>query len=220
MRLSVRFLAQERGWRATSEVGLVVSFVLVYVDSVRFLYGILIAVVVLASLAALSQSQKSTKSEPPGDTVVRESAFRLTLTGKWVQKSSSDPTRWSYEREDGHAHLTVSLLTAAHRLSNQEQSDLLRRIVKTRRDAETAIEGVTAITMTETTFGESHGVLAARYGGVEPAEHRRFATLLLCSPVAITIYYYEGLGLTAAEFETEARATMNSIVVPKEIEGP
>ncbi len=74
--------------------------------------------------------------------------------------------------------------------------------------------------MTETTFGESQGVLAARYGGMEAAERRRFATLLLCSPVAITTYYYEGLGLTEAEFETGAKATMNSIVVPKEIEGP
>jgi hypothetical protein len=38
---------------------------------------------------------------------------------------------------------------------------------------------------------------------------------LLCSSVAVTIYYYEGLDSTEAEFETGARTTMNSIVVPR-----
>ena len=77
------------------------------------------------------------------------------------------------------------------------------------------VPGVTALTMTETTYGESNGVLVARYGGIEAATGRRFHTLLLCSPLAVTVYYYEALGLPEAEAAGRARTIMNSIAVPK-----
>jgi uncharacterized protein (TIGR00730 family) len=42
-----------------------------------------------------------------------------------------------------------------------------------------------------------------------------FCALLLCSPLAVTVYYYEALGLSEAEAASRARAIMNSIAVPK-----
>jgi len=39
--------------------------------------------------------------------------------------------------------------------------------------------------------------------------------LLLCSSLAVTVYYYEAIGLSEAEASNRARAIMNSVVVPK-----
>lgn len=137
----------------------------------------------------------------PKDTPIRENAFRLTLPGKWVQKPSSDPTRWVYQTEDGRAQLTVSLiLVFNHRLSNDEQKETLDRVVDLHRRAQTKMSNAPAVTLAETTFAEINGVLGARYLGVGTAGHLRFASLLLCSPVALTTYYYEALDSTEAEF--------------------
>jgi hypothetical protein len=84
-----------------------------------------------------------------------------------------------------------------------------------RKKAESATPGVTAVTTTDTTFGESGGILAARYGGAEPAQHRRFPCLMLGSTSAFTIFYYEAVGLTQSETDARAKTIMNSIVVPK-----
>jgi hypothetical protein len=158
---------------------------------------------------------KSKANNVSKETKIRENAFRLTLPGSWVQKPSSDATRWVYQREDGRRQLTVSLLSSTHRMSGDQQADTLKRIVEISRRAETEGAGESALTITETTFAESDGVLVARFGGIGEANHRRFARLLLCSPWAVTTYYYEGFESTEPEFESGARATMNSIVVPR-----
>ena len=104
----------------------------------------------------------------------------------------------------------------AKRLSTEEQQhQTIERMAEIHRRVESKVPGVTALTMTETTFGESNGILAARYGGIEPATGRRFHTLLLCSPLAVTVYYYEALGLSEADAASRARAIMNSIAVAK-----
>jgi hypothetical protein len=180
-----------------------------------FVSAVLIAALVLAVVVGLNMFWKSKTKDLPKDTRIQENAFRLSLPGKWVPKPSSDPTRWVYQNEDGRLQLTVSLLSFTHRMSSDEQTDTLNRVVGHHRRAQTEMPDAPAVTMTEATFAESGGVLAARYGGIETAGHRRFASLLLCNPVAVTIYYYEGLDSTEAEFEAGARTTMNSIVVPR-----
>lgn len=155
------------------------------------------------------------KSSPTKDTAVRENAFSLTLPGRWSTDASDDPARRSYHASNGREFLTVSLLVFAHRLSTQEQHQTIKKMAEIRRGVETKVPGVTALTMTETTFGEADGILAARYGGVEPATGRRFHALLLCSPLAVTVYYYEARGLSEVEAASRARAIMNSIAVPK-----
>jgi hypothetical protein len=150
------------------------------------------------------------------ETPVHERAFSLTLPGAWVAEPSSDPTRWSYHTNEGHESLTVSLIGGSTtRLSRDEQSRTIERMVEISRRVQTKVPGITAITMTDATYGESEGVLAARYGGIEPARQRRFHCLLLSSPVAVTSFYYEAVGLTDADSEARARTIMNSIVVPR-----
>jgi hypothetical protein len=175
----------------------------------------IVGLVRIVAAAGLVMFWKSKPNNASKETKIRENAFRLTLPGNWVQKPSSDPTRWIYQYEEGHRQLTVSLLSSTHRMSGDEQTDTLKRIVEISRRGETEVARESALTISETTFAESHGVLAARFGGIEAANHRRFARLLLCSPWAVTTYYYEDLDSTEAEFESEARATMNSIVVPR-----
>jgi hypothetical protein len=145
------------------------------------------------------------------DTSVDEPPFRLTLPGRWLRKPSSNP--WVYYTEDGREQLTVSLMGSDIEMNKEQQSDTLKKLVEIHRRTQTKMPDVGVVTMSDTTFAEVGRVLAARYGGVNPAHHRQFASLLLCGPRAITIYYYEASGLTQAEFETRGRTMMNSIVM-------
>ena len=175
-----------------------------------FVRGITFAAILLLACAGLDGFGQSMT-----DTLIQERPFSITLPGSWTRKQSSDPNRWVYQSKDGRGQLTVSLpLGAIRRLSKEERSDTLKRIVALLRRAQTEV-GATAITMTETTFGESGGVLAARFGGVEPAGKRRFAALSLCSPTELIYFYYEATSLTEAEFNANGRAIMNSIHLAK-----
>jgi len=175
------------------------------------------AVFGVAVLAAIGAGLWFWKSKPE-DTPVRENAFRLTLPGKWSPEASSDPTRWTYHSENGHEQLTVSLFAWAKRLSPEEQRQTLERMTEIHRNVQIKMPGMDAITMTDTTFGESGGTIAARYGGVDPAHQRRFWSLLLSSPVAVTVFYYEAVGMSETEADMKAKAIMNSIVVPRDWE--
>jgi hypothetical protein len=148
------------------------------------------------------------------DTAIDEGAFRLTLPGQWNKTPSSDPTRWVYH-SDNAEELTVSLLGFKSGMSADERSNSFKRLAELRKHAESAMPGLTAVTTTDTTFSESGGTLAARYGGSEPAVHRRFMCLMLGSTSAFTVFYYEAVGLTQAETDARAKAIMNSIVVPR-----
>ena len=83
------------------------------------------------------------------------------------------------------------------------------------RHSELCMPGLTSVMTTDTTFGESEGILAARYGGTEPAVHRRFMCLMLGSTSGFTIFYYEAVGLTQSETDARSKTIMNSVVVPK-----
>ena len=163
------------------------------------------------SLSRVSPKEKSQMNT----TEIKENAFRFTLPGRWSTEKSSDPSRWSYRAVDGRESLTVSLFVFANRLNNERQHQTIERMAKIIRGVQTKLPGVTAITMSETNFGESGGILAARFGGLEPARQRRFHDLLLCSPLAVTGFYYEAIGLSETEADARARRIMNSIVVPK-----
>lgn len=167
----------------------------------------LIAGLAFAGVAALSTFGKSKAA----DTAIDEQAFRLTLPGQWTRKPSSDPTRWVY-RSDKLEELTVSILGFKNGMSADERSKTFKRLAELRKHAESARPGSTT---GDTTFGESGGILAARYGGAEPEAHRRFWCLLLGSTSAFTVFYYEAVGLTQSETDARAKAIMNSVVVPK-----
>jgi len=169
-------------------------------------------VVVILALAAVGVVSMFWKSKTK-DTAIDERVFRLTLPGQWTRQPSSDATRWTYRSDTGRDQVTVSLLSFTHRMSADEQLATLKRVTELRRRAETDTPGVSGVTMTDTTFAESGGVHAARYGGIESGSHRRFSCLLLCSPSAVTIFYYEAIGLTDQESDARARAIFNSVGV-------
>jgi len=148
------------------------------------------------------------------NTSIDEPAFRLTLPGHWRNKPSSDPKRWIYGSDD-QEQLTVSLLGLGSGMSANERTKMFRRLVQSRKHAESDAPGLTAVTITETAFGESGGILAARYGGTEPAVQRRFICLMLGSTTAFMIFYYEAVGLTQSETDARAKLIIDSVVVPK-----
>jgi hypothetical protein len=148
------------------------------------------------------------------DTVIQKSAFRLTLPGKWEAEAPEKANFWSFGTANGHESLTVSLFAFKKRLNPHEQRATVDRMVEQHRKVQSKPAGVTPLTLTDTTYGEQGGNAAARYGGVEPARNRRFHALLLCSPVAVTVFYYEAIELSEAESTARARAIMNSIDVP------
>jgi hypothetical protein len=170
---------------------------------------LVVAAIALSVVGVTSMFWKSKQT----DTAIDERAFRLTLPGQWSRQPSSDATRWSYRSDTGRDQLTVSLLSSTKRMSTDEQFATLKRLTELRRRAETDTPGVSGITMTDTTFAESAGVHAARFGGVESGSQRRFSCLLLCSPSAVTVFYYEAIGLTEQESDARARAILNSVGV-------
>ncbi len=171
---------------------------------------LLFAGLVFPVVVALSMSGKS----KPKETVIDERAFRFTLPGQWSREPSSDPTRWAYQSDHGD-YLTVSLLGFFSGMGAEERSKAFNRLVEMRKLAETALPGLTAVTTTQTTFGESGGILAARYSGIQSAVHRRFTCLMLGSSSAFTAFYYEAVGLTKTQSEDRAKTIMNSIIVPR-----
>ncbi|MGD0568347.1 MAG: hypothetical protein ABSA78_08070 [Candidatus Sulfotelmatobacter sp.] len=148
------------------------------------------------------------------DTVIGEGPFRLTLPGQWRTEQSSDPTRWVYRSDNGE-QLTVSVLGFKGGLSVDERFKSFKRLTELRKHAEAATPGLTAVTTTDTTFGDSGGILAARYGGTQPTVHRRFMCLMLGSTSAFWVFYYESVGLAGSESDARAKTIMNSIVVPR-----
>lgn len=130
--------------------------------------------------------------EKANDTPIDEPLFRLILPGHWSKKPSSDPTRWVYYR-DNREQLTVSVFGLKSGMGVDERSKMFKHLVEVRKNAESATSGMTAVTTTDTGFSESGGILAARYGGTEPAANRRFVCLILGSTSAFTVFYYEGV---------------------------
>ena len=186
------------------------------IDVYRFAVCAFLSCVVMAAQEKTPHLNGPPTGRPPmKDTAVNENGFKLTLPGKWTADASDDPTRRSYHADNGHEFLTVSLLVFEKRLNNEQQHQAIKRIAEIHRGVETKAAGTTALTMTEISYGESDGVLAARYGGIEPPTRRRFHALLLCSPLAVTVYYYEAIGLSESEASNRARTIMNSVVVPK-----
>jgi tetratricopeptide (TPR) repeat protein len=114
-----------------------------------------------AEVAALSTFGKSKAT----DTAIDEGAFRVTLLGQWSRKPTSDTTRWVYQSDNGKDQLTVSLLGFKSGISADERSKTFKRLAESRKHAESATPDLTAVTTTDTTFSESGGILAARYGG-------------------------------------------------------
>lgn len=149
------------------------------------------------------------------DTKITEVAFQLTLPGEWSAIPSNDAARWTYASKDGHENLTVSIFGDLSKMSPEEKSSSFRKIVGIRQKAETKFRGSESVEVSDPTFGESDGVLAARYLGVDRARRSRFHCLLLASSLTVTTFYYEALDFSESEAEAHAKEIFNSISVPR-----
>jgi hypothetical protein len=65
-------------------------------------------------------------------------------------------------------------LVITQQLSRDERVESFKRVVEIRRGVETKMPGFAAVAVTEPTFEEADGLLAARYGGVDSERKRRF----------------------------------------------
>lgn len=100
-------------------------------------------------------------------------------------------------------------------MNHDDRVAMFTRWVNKRRAVETRLPGSDGITTTEPLFGESSGVLAARYAGLDYARRRRFHCLLLASSSAFEIFYYEAVDMTEQAAEERAKAIFNSVDIPK-----
>jgi len=180
----------------------------------------LIIVCVLAlsgiALAAACGTPEPSASPPasPQDTTVEEAAFRVTLPGAWTSVPTEDPDRRAY-RSDDDEQVTLSVWGLDEGLSREQRMQAMRRLVALRRGAETEASETASVELTAARYGEADGILAARYGGSEPATGRRFHCLVLGGESAITFVYYESLGLAQQQSDARARTIFNSVSVPQ-----
>jgi hypothetical protein len=163
-----------------------------------------------------SRSKAKPTNASRDETRISETSFRLTLPGKWAPEPSSDPTRRQYHTssEDLTVSIFGSLFGAPGTMSHDDRMAMFAHWVDKRRDLEKKVTGTSTITTTEPLFGESGGVLAARYAGFD-GHTRRFHCLLLASSSAFEIFYYEAVDMTAQAAEQRAKSIFNSVDIPR-----
>ena len=161
------------------------------------------------------KSQPKLESTSARDTRINETSFRLTLPGTWTPTPSNDPARRDYHTDSEQLTVSIfgSLFGAPGTMNHDAEVATFTRWVDKRRDVETKVAG--SATVTEPLFGESGGVLAARYTGFDAGRQRRFHCMMLASSSAFEIFYYEAVEMTEQQAENRAKAIFNSVDIPK-----
>jgi len=80
--------------------------------------------------------------------------------------------------------------------------------------SETKMPGFEDVSVSEPSYGEARGTMAARYQGFDRSRHRRFHCLILASSSAFEIFYYEAVDLGQSLAEERAKAIFNSVDIP------
>ena len=150
------------------------------------------------------------------DTVVNEQSFRLRLPGSWVLGDASDPHRRTFHRV--HEQLTVSIFGALFgkpgEMDHENKVAKFKLWVGKRRAIEARAPEFAGIQLTETSFGESGGTLAARYSGLDTRRKRRFHCLILASSTAFESFYYEALDMSEQVVQDRAKEIFDSVSIP------
>jgi hypothetical protein len=164
-----------------------------------------------------SKSKPAIKNARPEDTRINETSFRLILPGTWTPAPSNDLARRDYHTDSEQLTVSIfgSLFGAPGAMNHDAKVATFMRLVDKRRDVETKVPGSVAITVTEPLFGESGGVLAARYRGFDAGRQRRLHCMMLASVSAFEIFYYEAVDMTEAAAEDRAKAIFNSVDIPR-----
>jgi hypothetical protein len=167
----------------------------------------LCALMAIASIGVLVFFARSWHST----TEIHERQFSVTLPGKWVTQPSLDPTRWTYNSDNGEGQLTVSLLRIKHPLDAAERRAAFEKVTKLRRQAETEPSGTSGVTLSDSKFTESNGMLRARYDGSSVHPQRHFSCLLLGTSETITVWYLESLKADHQETSSKAESIFKTI---------
>jgi len=158
------------------------------------------------------------QSQPrSNDTIIREVSFRLTLPGAWSSGPTDDPTKRTYHTKDEQLTVSIfgSLFGASGEMTHDDRAERFHTWVNKRRDVENKMPGFADVVVSEPSFGESQGTLAARYTGFDGARQRRFHCLVLASSSAFEIFYYEAVDMKESLVGDRAKAIFNSIDIPK-----
>lgn len=179
--------------------------------------GALLIVGALAQSLLFSQSKPPATSAEPRGKRINETSFRLTLPDTWTSSPSTDPTRRSYHAKTEWLTVSImgSLFGAPGTMNHDDKEARFRHWVNRRRAVETKVPGGSKIRLTEPLFGESGGVLAARYAGIDTGRRRRFHCMLLASSSAFEVFYYEAVDMTKQAAEDRAKSIFNSVDIPR-----
>ena len=144
-------------------------------------------------------------------TVISENGFRISLPGHWTRLAGTRDAGIVIQCGDKDEQLTISLFGSKNRMSADQMKSTIETILKARRESEQKL-APTAV-LTAPSFSELGKALAARYSGVDSAQQRRFANLILCSTIGAWNFYLEGLDEGEAEFDSRSREIMGAISI-------
>lgn len=143
-------------------------------------------------------------------------AFRLAVPNDWTDVSTSasgDP--WIYRSRRKDEGLTVSIVGWTEPMAREQRRSAFDKLVELRHRAETKMpNGPKGVKVTAPILAGADGIFVARYGGSDDTG-RQFRCLLLGGNRAVTIFYYESVGMTESEADTRARPIFNSIHINK-----
>ena len=145
------------------------------------------------------------------DTLVEKDRFQLTLPGRWHAVPAQDENSFAYQCEGHEEQLTVSLFFSDHEMQDAEQGTVVEHMIAHRQRAERELSE-DSVEVSTAGYGQEGEVVAGRYTAYE-APNRRSATLVLCGPWTVAVFFYEALNQSQETFENRARLIMNSIVL-------
>jgi hypothetical protein len=140
-------------------------------------------------------------------TAIREPFFRMTLPGKWSSWFDQANERWNFNTES--EQVTVSLMGVAPGMSSDERLELLKELVRVRREAELAV--ATGVRLGQVVYASAGATHLARYEASGPEPDRLSTCLLMVNTSVIGTFFYEAAGLAEAEFQSRGRSAFNSI---------
>jgi len=143
------------------------------------------------------------------DTRVSAGLFELILPGVWT-KTAPAPEMVVFRSSAGTEQLSISSLKTRQPLSDTEQRDKLRDVVKVRRETESrqAADAAQGVTLSDTTYrNDPH---RATFTSETASARRRAATLVVARAEGFVVLYLESFDADPARFEELAARVLNS----------
>jgi hypothetical protein len=153
-------------------------------------------------------------SAPVRTIEVQEWSFRVTLPGEWERLPSVDASSWQF-RSRNRESLSVRTLGWKAAPGKQQREETFRRLVESIASSPPKAMKVPFVNHTTPYFVEHNGVMAARYEGIEPTSQVHFTQVFLAGSETCTSFFFEAAGMAKEEFQTRARAILNSVALSR-----